>query len=1047
LLQRLLGKAIADRYVDFCRLAAGAYALRVPRPVAAHALRELDSILRNILEVPMEAIAPEDPIEQEALKEARRALNKLGFDDTAVQRATSALKPRSSHKDQIQKIVARLGLAPDGDVANRWADLSEILAEGAHARSHHRSLEVDEEFRSRYQLPFDMVIRAVAIALQGQYLPLLRRVEDLAAMCDRSLAVKLFASEIHNALALQGHFFQRLDSGDWLPHLAKHGLLGEPLVGPNGGGSGIMRHHQWPAGNYLLRMAESPDPATRKGVAEAVRKLALSKHPDVQSDGIEILAALPPEESAPLADLAVGWLNEAHYSILFQPSEKLLKNLTESGHRQAAIRVAGALLQLWEEGDQIQSLYFIPYLYAAHLPIITNELTKACGEDALRLLMELLQQAAIISGKNRYGHYSSQPIADDQRARYDIYEGLVSAIRRSAELLIKGEPARMRGIVGSLGAYSSKIFVRLSLHVLAVNPAAAPELADAYLINPELIEASWCRHEYAELALAWFPSLTVEKQTAVLRVVDSIPDKYRATWKVRFEEWKKEPPTSDDERKFEANIFRDVVWAWRGVLPPERRKALEQIASDLGDPDASAERLFPVEENPQAAADFSRRPIAEIIAFLRSWSPNDEPRCHTLTGVAQELRAAVCRDPETFAANAYQLCNLKPIYVRQLLEGLQNAPSNERNFAWGKVLEVIEFTLAQFYKTVDVSSIAEGDDPDWTWACVAASKLLAIGLARGADGIKFEHTALMRSLVFTLIDLAPKQPELEDFEERYQRHPFFASQATLRGMAVELCIFLIFWLSQDGSSSIGAAPREALKNLPDVRIVLQTELLDRSPAGRVPRAIIGGYLTSLFDFGQEWLKAQIDALFPSDDDSLRRAAWLSHLWRDRGPIGNLMPELHQCYSEEIARLATEKYEHEYFNDRLAQYLIVLHISGKLPDDLLDQFWQNTPPHVRQRAMWFLGTQLALPTLPDEMRARGCLYWEHRLAAAKTCTDPDAFRLELGAIGTWDLRDQIDALWLLDQMIAMLEAGFAPTNAFGVVERLASIPSQHIERAS
>ena len=117
----------------------------------------------------------------------------------------------------------------------------------------------------------------------------------------------------------------------------------------------------------------------------------------------------------------------------------------------------------------------------------------------------------------------------------------------------------------------------------------------------------------------------------------------------------------------------------------------------------------------RAARPTTRRPIAEIIAFLRSWSPNDEPRCHTLTGVAQELRAAVCRDPETFAANAYQFCNLKPIYVRQLLEGLQNAPSNERNFAWGKVLEVIEFTLAQFYKTVDVSSIAEGDDPDWTW--------------------------------------------------------------------------------------------------------------------------------------------------------------------------------------------------------------------------------------------------------------------------------------------------------------------------------------------
>jgi len=32
LLERLLGRAIANRYVDFCRLAAGAFALHVSRP-------------------------------------------------------------------------------------------------------------------------------------------------------------------------------------------------------------------------------------------------------------------------------------------------------------------------------------------------------------------------------------------------------------------------------------------------------------------------------------------------------------------------------------------------------------------------------------------------------------------------------------------------------------------------------------------------------------------------------------------------------------------------------------------------------------------------------------------------------------------------------------------------------------------------------------------------------------------------------------------------------------------------------------------------------
>ena len=60
---------------------------------------------------------------------------------------------------------------------------------GAHQRSFHRSLQVDDDFRERYQRPFDTVICGVAVALQGRYVALLRRVEELAAMSDRKQAI------------------------------------------------------------------------------------------------------------------------------------------------------------------------------------------------------------------------------------------------------------------------------------------------------------------------------------------------------------------------------------------------------------------------------------------------------------------------------------------------------------------------------------------------------------------------------------------------------------------------------------------------------------------------------------------------------------------------------------------------------------------------------------------------------------------------------------------------------------------------------------------
>jgi hypothetical protein len=171
LLQRLLGKAISNRYVDFCRLSAGAFALSVSRPMAGHALRELDSLLRHVLEVPMEVQAENNPARTDKIEEARRELRTLGFDNEAIERAARALEPRINHKTQIRNLVARLGLAPNGDIADLWVSLNGSFGR-VHERSFHRSLQVDDDFRAQYQRPFDTVIRAIALACKAATPPL-----------------------------------------------------------------------------------------------------------------------------------------------------------------------------------------------------------------------------------------------------------------------------------------------------------------------------------------------------------------------------------------------------------------------------------------------------------------------------------------------------------------------------------------------------------------------------------------------------------------------------------------------------------------------------------------------------------------------------------------------------------------------------------------------------------------------------------------------------------------------------------------------------------
>jgi hypothetical protein len=78
----------------------------------------------------------------EKIAEARKQLRALGFEDQVIDRDARELKPRLNHKQQIRQIVSRLGLAPDGDIANLWTSLTENFG-GAHERSFHRSLQVD----------------------------------------------------------------------------------------------------------------------------------------------------------------------------------------------------------------------------------------------------------------------------------------------------------------------------------------------------------------------------------------------------------------------------------------------------------------------------------------------------------------------------------------------------------------------------------------------------------------------------------------------------------------------------------------------------------------------------------------------------------------------------------------------------------------------------------------------------------------------------------------------------------------------------------------
>lgn len=1043
LVERLLGRAVANRYVDFSRLAASATGLRVSRPLAGHALRELESMIRASLVVPMDAKASIDAQDTQRSGEAARALKQIGYDDDSIERAQKALTPRLNHAMQIQLIAQRLGLSPDGDIAVAWVSLCRTFGQ-AHERHYHKSLSIDDEFRENYQKPFDMVVRGILTALQKRYAALMQRVEAIAAMTDYAQASKIFENEIPGAPPLQWHFFQSITSPKWLPHLLRRNLISEPPATD----IDIREFGEWPVGHYLLTVAKSDDAAAHSCLVEAIQRVALSKHPDVRRQGLEIIATLPPDVASQLVDIAIGWLEPETQNFYYIAPEVLLKRLAEGGHIDAAIKLGAALFQVFDQGGNLASLH-PQNMYEHHLPGAVAALSAKNGPGAVRLFSELLLNAANITRRTAdageddrdYTYSTPHPISGNQMADYGVYEALIVAVRDASLIGCEKDPSRTSEVVEYLNSFRWKIFKRIALHVLSRNATSAPELARTFLLSNEFIGQAWCEEEYAELALSYFQQLLPGDQARILATIDAMPDRHFALWKENFASHHKREPNADDERRFVLGVIQEATWKWRDALPPDRKLQLEKSAAELGDPDLWYERLFPPESSPLSEADFSSTPMRDVLAFLRSWEPSDEPVRRTITALGQELRNAVEKNPSRFADVANQFADVRPIYIRRILEGFDTKVRNRENMNWGPIVQLLQAVMLRLKEPDNTFPPADGDDKDWFWCCSSAGALLKSGLRRGEAGIPLEYASQIEEIISNLFEFAPRKPREKDFEDQFRKYPQFASEQTLWGSSIELSVLFVFWMSKQKGSPITQAPRSALRLLPSITRRLDESLSDTTDNGRIPRAVLGRHLKWLWYFGQEWLTANMPILFPDDNDSLRLAAWVSHLMNESGPVEPLMPQLAKSYFEEIERLGTEEAEDdkEMRRNRLGEYLVILFISDVVPPSMMNLFWKRASVRTRQRAMGFLGRELQLPPdkLPGKYRTKAISYWEVRLVAAIAADDPDNYRAEVGAIGQWFIHDavNIEPAWLLEQLLRMLKAGFAPNNAFELVKWL------------
>jgi hypothetical protein len=794
-------------------------------------------------------------------------------------------------------------------------------------------------------------------------------------------------------------------------------------------------------------MATSDNPATREIVMRALRAVASSVHPDVQHLGLDAIAALPANEAATLTDVVSGWLTPETATFQAAP-HKLIAKLAQSGFAEAALCVTEAIFQVFERDGELAS-FFDTTMYEYYMTSAVNHLAEADPLLAIPRFSDLLLLASRMDRRLRdvkeedYAYYAVGPLQPNQRGGGDVLSTITYAIAKLATSAVQADPTKVRRVLNLLSKYRPKIFRRIEMHALAVAPNEAPDVVDEYLTDIKLIDADWCRQEYAELAKAWFRRLPPERQKVTFDFIESVPVAHLDKWHAHLQQHEKRHATAEDDRRFCEITIRDIVWLWRDALPSDRRAALDKTVAEFGNPDAWRNGFFGRDQSPLTRASMQSQPVKETVAYLEAWRPDPDLQTHTAVGLANELREAVAARPDVFSAEAMKFGQLRPLFIRHVLDGLRQATANGARVDWGQCLELITSILKQSQSPSDNSTIIPGDDPGWSWTLRSAVEWLASALSRGADGMPFIHAEAVRAIVMGLYRRIAHSISKNEDERADRKHPYFAALQTVRGAAIDLCVLLLFWQSKDPTSAIGQAPRDTLARAQDIRAIFEEELEDRSPSGWVSRAILARYLTWLFFFGKDWVRSQMSNLFPLDSDELSDVAWLGHLQNDQAPVGELIAALHPFYVKHIASLERNDALPGYTesNSRLIDHLMILYLWEQLPEDVLQQFWESATSNQLRHAMWFIGRHMVSS---NDLRTRAMSYWDRRIKSAVHATDPEPYRKELGIIGTFFLWE-IDPLWLMDQLLITLNAGLGPTDAMGVIDNLAKQAPDKIDK--
>ncbi len=835
------------------------------------------------------------------------------------------------------------------------------------------------------------------------------------------------------------YFFDRLDDPSWLRPLAENGFFRDPPDAVTTDDGKGYYFPDWPESRALQRLA----PRAPQAVYELLQRIDPRRNDRVRSDVVRTAAALPVGMAASVAEREMAWIAKQSELDFGLPSSfaELIAALATGGEGKVANGLARSLFALRPTGQRVGWLgakaLMEPYEFSETARSVFADLSAHDARSALALAEELLEEAMALGAggpENAPVDHSDiwRPAIENRAENFgdDAAETLIVLVRDLARELVTARPEDAGEILARLRGRRWQVFWRIGLYVLVELHSEHPQLAEQWLLEPELFFCERVRHEYLALARRGLSGLGGDEQAKWRSMLDEGPQyEGLATPALR------EAAGVDEEawKGMRERWRRDRLAVIGDGLPEDLRGELAALVDRQGEPDSpdlSGVKTWVGPTSPVTTDELRSMSAEEVIDVLTRWQPEGEHLAPSPEGLGRLVADRVAEGPDGFTEQWGAVLDLEPTYVRSILSGFEKAVRDGTTLDWDPVLSLSHEVVRKPDEPAAREPGWNEHDPDWGWARKTVAGLIVVAIERRAipTGLAPKTWGALEPLTWDR-DPSPDQETSMD--------PLTFSINTTRGQAMHAAIALGAMLATDGERKI-EDPETFGRVLDNLEQHLDPER-ETSPA---VRAAFGARMAALINIGEDWFVRQLPALLPADIElgPLRAVVWDSFLAWTR-PHEAFLRTLRPWYAEAAAEAGGEDGEDGLGRDPrlgLAEHLASYYMWGYIPldDDLLSTFFNaaSTPAAAHVTSFVGRGLDRLEEDLPEDVRHRMMALWEWLVARFAPDENPER-RPIFEPFGWWFGAGQLDARWELAQFDAIVRQHVVVDPEFRVLPRL------------